>query len=282
MDQLKSLIHELHRRSIWQVLSIYMVGSWGALQVVDGVTDNAGLPDWVPPLALVLLVIGLPIVLATAFVQEGMPGTDRADPSAAPRGEAASPANLAAGTGSLDRPSTRPRATARLFTWRNAIGGGVAAGVLVAVAVGAYFLMRVTGVGPVASLAAQGVFNAGEPVILAQFGNTSNDPSLASVVTETLRVDLASSPALTVVEPARVRETLDRMEMDPNTPLTREVATEVAVREGIKAVLEGEVGSAGSGYILTATLRAAETGVSLATFRRTASGPDGVIDAIDG
>lgn len=283
MDQFRNLIHELHRRSIWQVLSIYMVGSWGALQVVDGVTENAGLPDWVPPLALVLLVIGLPIVLATAFVQEGMRGSDGGtEPADEKAAEPAAPANLAAGTGSLDRPSTRPRGAVRLFTWRNAIGGGAAAGLLVALSVGAYFLMRVTGVGPAASLAAQGVFEAGEPVILAQFGNTSNDPSLAAVVTEALRVDLGSSSALTVMEPARIRETLDRMEMDPGLVLTPEVAAEVAVREGIKAVLEGEVGSAGSGYILVATLRAAETGAALATFRRTAAGPDEVIGAIDG
>jgi hypothetical protein len=73
MTLLKRLIREVHHRSIWQVMGIYLVGSWGALEAVDGVTKNAGLPAWVPPFALVLLLLGLPIVLATAFVQEGMP-----------------------------------------------------------------------------------------------------------------------------------------------------------------------------------------------------------------
>ena len=72
------------------------------------------------------------------------------------------------------------------------------------------------------------------------------------------------------------------MQRDPSEALTAEVAEEVAVRDGIKAVIEGEVGSAGSGYILVATLRSADSGVALATFRRTAKGPDEVIDAIDG
>jgi hypothetical protein len=75
MSALNNLFREVHRRSIWQAVPIYLVGAWGTLQVAEGVTENAGLPDWVPPLALVLLVVGLPVVLATAFVQEGMPWT---------------------------------------------------------------------------------------------------------------------------------------------------------------------------------------------------------------
>ena len=278
MDSLRRLIHEIHRRSLWQVVSIYLVGSWGALQVVDQVTESAGLPDWVPPVALLFLVIGLPIVAATAFVQEGMHRGD----AAPPRPPAEPAPNLAAGTGSLDRPTTRPPRMRRLFTWRNAIGGGVLAFLLLATLVGGYFTMRAAGVGPVASLAAQGLIDAGDPVILADFANTSNDASLASVVTEALRVDLSSSEAFALVPPNRIRDVLERMQRDPSEPLTAEVAEEVAVRDGIKAVIEAEVGSAGSGYILVATLRSPDSGVPLATFRRTAKGPDEVIDAIDG
>ncbi|UCC83375.1 MAG: hypothetical protein JSW46_00140, partial [Gemmatimonadota bacterium] len=70
MSRLKRLIHEIHRRSLWQVLGIYVVGAWIALQVADTVTAALGLPDWVPQVALVLLIVLLPVVLATAFVQE--------------------------------------------------------------------------------------------------------------------------------------------------------------------------------------------------------------------
>ena len=69
---MKKLIHEAHRRSLWQVLGIYLAGSWIALQVVAQLADSVGFPDWVEPFALVLLIIGLPIVMATAFVQEGV------------------------------------------------------------------------------------------------------------------------------------------------------------------------------------------------------------------
>jgi len=64
MTRLRQLIHEIHRRSLWQVLGIYVVGSWLVLQVVDTLAGALNLPDWAPPFALFLLIIGLPIVLA--------------------------------------------------------------------------------------------------------------------------------------------------------------------------------------------------------------------------
>jgi len=75
MSSLKRLIHEIHRRSLWQVLGFYLAVSWLVLQVVDVIGNNFGLPGWVAPASLVLLLLGLPVVLGTAFVQEGVGGS---------------------------------------------------------------------------------------------------------------------------------------------------------------------------------------------------------------
>ena len=66
-----SFFQEIHDRSIWQVLGIYLAGSWIALQVVDTLNSTLGIPEWVISATFVLLAIGLPIVIATAFVQRG-------------------------------------------------------------------------------------------------------------------------------------------------------------------------------------------------------------------
>ena len=79
---MKNLFGEAHRRSLWQVLGIYLAASWVALQVVGEIADSLALPDWVQPLAIILMVIGFPIVLATAFIQKGI----RGGPSAAAPG----------------------------------------------------------------------------------------------------------------------------------------------------------------------------------------------------
>ena len=44
MSRLKQLIHEIHRRSLWQVLAIYIVGSWLVLQVALQIHRQLGRP----------------------------------------------------------------------------------------------------------------------------------------------------------------------------------------------------------------------------------------------
>jgi hypothetical protein len=86
MSRLKQAIHEIHRRSLWQVLGIYLAGSWIGCEIVQALTEGLGLPYWVPLFALVLFIVGLPIVLATASIQEGIPAVTRPDPTLIPWG----------------------------------------------------------------------------------------------------------------------------------------------------------------------------------------------------
>ncbi|NIP60733.1 MAG: hypothetical protein GWM92_20145, partial [Gemmatimonadetes bacterium] len=225
-----------------------------ALQVVESLTESAGLPDWVPSFALVLLVIGLPIVMATAFVQEGMGGGDEAPATpggsqGAPAGAegsatgevpgdvrsagaptGAGPGEAAPGPGAVDVAGAAAGPGAddsglhhRLLTWRNAIVGGVLAFALLGVVVAGYFVMWSTGVGPVGNLVAQGVIEDGERVVLASFADATGE-GLGDVVTEALRVDLSESSVLQLVEDADVEPVLARMQVEPGTPLTAELA----------------------------------------------------------
>ena len=52
MSRLKRLIQEIHRRSLWQVLGIYLGGAWVALQGIEALVSVLGLPEWVPGVAL--------------------------------------------------------------------------------------------------------------------------------------------------------------------------------------------------------------------------------------
>ncbi len=118
MSRLKQLLHEIHRRSLWQVLGIYVGGSWLLLQVVDTLAGALNLPDWAPSLALFLLIVGLPIVLATAFVQSRAGDGARASGPTPSRGpEVAEEA----------RPQPVEGGARRFLTWRIALLGGMGA-----------------------------------------------------------------------------------------------------------------------------------------------------------
>lgn len=59
----------LRRARLVRVLAVYVGASWALLQAVELFQDGLSLPDWVMPVALILLVIGFVIVLATAWIQ---------------------------------------------------------------------------------------------------------------------------------------------------------------------------------------------------------------------
>jgi serine/threonine-protein kinase len=160
---------------------------------------------------------------------------------------------------------------------RRAIRWPVIAAVLVVLLAGAYFLRSA----PPRTLVDQGVLAWRDPLLVADFRTTGGDSSLAAVVTEALRTDLGQSRAVTVVQPSAVRATLLRMQRRPDSPLDAALAREVATREGIKAVVEGDIAAIGSGYLLNARLVAPASGDILAAFRETASSNDDLIDAID-
>ena len=49
MPSLKRLISEIHRRSLWQVLLIYVGAGWVVFQIVQTVTEGLGLPQYAEP-----------------------------------------------------------------------------------------------------------------------------------------------------------------------------------------------------------------------------------------
>ena len=281
MSYLKKLIHEIHRRSLWQVLVIYLGASWLVLQAVDTLAGALSLPDWAPPMALFALIVGFPIVLATAFVQEGMGGSARTEPAApAPdqdqAGTAPTPSPLEIDVAQAGK-ETRPHH--HIFTWRNALLGGAAAFTLLGVITAAWIIMRTLGIGPAATLVARGILDERAPIVLAQFSGP--DPSIATAATEALRIDLSQSDVIALVDPASLTEALARMERSPDEKLTLEMAREVAVREGYAAVIAGEITAVGNGYVLTSRIVDAASGQTLASDRQSAANADEIIPAID-
>ncbi|NIR42568.1 MAG: hypothetical protein GWN99_01580 [Gemmatimonadetes bacterium] len=129
---MKEFIREIHRRSLWQVLAIYVAAAVGVLEVAEVLIDRLSLPPWIFGFAIILLLVGLPIVLATAFVQEGVvPG----------RGEEEAPRTGAEEAVEAPPTAQKPRGLRRLLTWRNAIAGGVLAFALWGVVAAGWLLL---------------------------------------------------------------------------------------------------------------------------------------------
>jgi tetratricopeptide (TPR) repeat protein len=210
-----------------------------------------GLPEWFGPAVLVVLALGLPVLVLTSAAQSW-------------------------------RESVRPdqRGMLRYLTWRHAILGGAGAFALLAAGTGSYLAMRSLGIGPAATLIAQGRLEERTEIVLANFLNETRDTLLGPALERALRIDLGQSPVLTVIKPARVANVLERMEVEPETKLDLGLAREVAFRGRIGAVLAPAISRVGTGYVLSAELYSAD-GELLLSARESAADSTEILQGLD-
>jgi tetratricopeptide (TPR) repeat protein len=129
MRPIDRLIEGVRNRSLWQVAGLYAAGAWVALQVVDVLSDAFDLPGRFAAIALVLLISGFPVVLATAYLQHrrsDMPATG---------GEVGD-------QGADSREGAEVPGARRLLTWRNVFGSGVALFAIWGIVVTGWLLTR--------------------------------------------------------------------------------------------------------------------------------------------
>ncbi len=243
-----------------RVAALFAVASILVLAVVRFLMLRLGLPDWVFWAAGGLLGIGLPIMLLTGHHER----------------------RRAIARTTLAKPGASEPGVSHWFTWRKALLGGVLAFVGLAVVAGGYSAMRVLGIGPVGTLLASGVLKEREQLLLADFENHTADTTLGPSLTEAMRVDLSQSPSVRVLDQQAVRDALQRMQRPDVGVVTAALAREVAERQGIKAVVTGQIDPVGSGYLLSASLVSAADGRALAAVRETAENPASLLKAIDG
>src|ERR1700683_5021079 len=89
-----------------------------------------------------------------------------------------------------------------------------------------------------------------DTVVLTDFTNTTGDPVFDGTLKQALAVDLEQSPFLNILSDRKVGETLRLMGRPPNDRITQDVAKELCVRTGSKAILAGSVSNLGSQYVV--------------------------------
>jgi len=186
-------------------------------------------------------------------------------------------------------PGQRPQSAAEVLAQLEHVSGShpaqdghrrrwrIALGALGVVALAAFGAWRAGVFGP-SSLIAEGKLKNEATVLMADIVNRTSDSLLGPTLQTALRVDLGQVVAVRMASPDRVRAALGRMTKPLNTPLTSAVARDLAEREGIAAIVEGEVAPLGSGFQLSARI-VTPKGEELAAERETASSADDLIVA---
>jgi tetratricopeptide (TPR) repeat protein len=254
---------------LWYVAALVAVAI-----VAKGAVVGLGLPDWVFPGAILVMALGLPALLATAYVQRVARQSAIATPTLTPGGT------------SVPREPHGTMATMALkasphLTWRRATRAGyIALGVFVLLVAG-FMTLRALGIGPWGSLFAAGQLNQDDKIVVADFATPATDSALGPILAEAVRAAMSQSRSVHPMQTADVADVLQLMTRPRDTRLDAATAREVATRAGAAAVLNGKLARAGDGYVVSLELSSAADGATLATVQGGASGATDLVPAVD-
>ncbi|HEX7296304.1 MAG TPA: protein kinase [Pyrinomonadaceae bacterium] len=119
-----------------------------------------------------------------------------------------------------------------------------------------------------------------DTIVLADFANTTGDPVFDGTLKQGLAVQLEQSPFLNIFSDQRVRDTLRFMNRSPDERITKEIAREICLRQGLKAFLAGSISNLGSHYVITLEATNAQTGDTITREQVEAESKEQVLSAL--
>ena len=117
-------------------------------------------------------------------------------------------------------------------------------------------------------------------VLIADFENLTGDRAFERPLQAALALGIEQSQYVNVVPRARVREALRRMQRPDTARLDVDTASEMAIREGVRAVIAGSVAQFGDRYVLTTRLVDPATRTAVLSESADARNRTGVLPAL--
>jgi serine/threonine protein kinase/tetratricopeptide (TPR) repeat protein len=119
-----------------------------------------------------------------------------------------------------------------------------------------------------------------DTIVLADFANTTGDPVFDDALKQALAVDLGQSPFINILSDRKVGETLRLMGRQPSDRITQEIARELCVRTGSKAIILGSISNLGGQYVIGVDAVGCSSGDSLAKEQEEAASKQEVLKTL--
>ncbi|PYX43741.1 MAG: serine/threonine protein kinase, partial [Acidobacteria bacterium] len=195
----------------------------------------------------------------TATEEEGEPVV--AGPSgSAPRRESSAKQLAASGS----QPNAAATADLASTGLSKVVGGAAAGFVILVLALLGFYYYR--------SHRASNKLSEKDLVVLADFANSTGDTVFDGALKQALAVQLEQSPFLNILSERKMNETLRLMSHPSGEKVTEDLAREVCLRTGSKAVLSGTISSLGSQFLIGLKATSCGTGDVLAEQQASAPG----------
>lgn len=166
----------------------------------------------------------------------------------------------------------------KVFRFLRPVRVAVTAAILIIAVIAAAWLAKVFFFKSAAKALA---FQERDWILISDFENHTGEQVFDGSLETALTIGIQQSQYVNVFPRARVQETLKRMRKEEVKKIDENLAAEIAVREGIKAVLACSIGKIGDEYILTA--RMLDPGTQSVVFSEVlrAAGKDQILGGLD-
>ena len=268
-SRITAFVEELRRRKVLHTAVTYAVGSWIVWQVVDVVSPALGWSDRVLSFVVVGAIALTPIVLACAWAFEVRPevpserdsGSDPADSGDRTR----EGSEWVEGDQVAATPAQHPR--------RRLIATALPAAVLSAGVAWVLWPASALGVGG---------FAEGDPTLISQCTNDTDDPGLDGVLNSALDAVLGQSVYATITSREQASAfALHYLNVDGPVVVDRGLANQLGVRWGFKLVIHCALRQIGDAYQVSASLTDPQGPRDLAVLTESARSQAELVDAID-
>ena len=119
-----------------------------------------------------------------------------------------------------------------------------------------------------------------DTVVLTDFTNTTGDPVFDETLKQALAVQLGQSPFLNIISEQKLAEALRLMGRQPSDRVSGEVARQLCVRTGSKAIVSGSISNLGDEYVIAVSAVGCTSGDTLAQEQQEAGTKQEVLKAL--
>ena len=176
------------------------------------------------------------------------------------------------GLAPLRMPSHTPKAWRDLPLWRRPVALAAETLLLAALALSGWFLTR-----PQPAIA----FAERDWVVVGDVRNLTGDARLDDSLEQAFRISLEQSRYVNVVSDLKVRETLERMQKRPDAQVDRAVGSEVALRDGARALVLPTVAEVGGRLRVSAEVIDPRTQTTVYAVSSDGKGIESALGSID-
>ena len=176
------------------------------------------------------------------------------------------------GIAPLRAPPNTPKAWRDIPLWRRPAALAAEAALIAGIGVGVWFVTR-----PAPAIA----FNQRDWVVVADLRNLTGQSVLDDSLEQAFRISLEQSRYVNVLSDLKARDTLARMQLKPDTVLDRAIASEIALRDGARAVILPTVAEVGGRVRVSAEVIDPHTQTTVYAELADGEGVDSALSSID-